>query len=174
MSGFAIWLTGLPASGKSVLARAVFKRLREDNIPLQILDSDDLRKVLTPHPTYSDEERAWFYRVMVYMGGMLTQNEVHVVFAATAAKQTYRDHARQTIERFAEVYVRCSLETCMKRDPKGLYAKAQSGEITNLPGLQALYEIPRSPEVVIDTETLTVKQGTSKLINRLQELTFLE
>jgi adenylylsulfate kinase len=68
MSGFAIWLTGLPASGKSALAREVSKRLRENAIHLQVLDSDDLRGVLTPQPTYSDEERDWFYQVMVYIG----------------------------------------------------------------------------------------------------------
>lgn len=173
MTGFAIWLTGLPASGKSALARAVADHLHADGIELQILDSDELREVLTPQPTYSEQERDWFYRVMVYIGQLLTRNSVNVAFAATAAQQHYRDRARRNIDHFAEIYVQCSLETCMQRDPKGLYAKAQSGEITNLPGLQSTYDVPQTPEFVVATEALTVDEGAHKIIDKLQELKFL-
>lgn len=169
MSGFAIWLTGLPASGKSTLAREVSERLGERDIHLQVLDSDDLRDVLTPHPTYSDEERDWFYQVMVYIGQLLTHNGVNVAFAATAAKQRYRDHARQTISHFAEVYVQCSLEACMERDPKSLYVKAQSGEITTLPGLQTFYEAPENAEMVVDTVSLSVADSAREIIKWLNE-----
>lgn len=174
MSGFAIWLTGLPASGKTTLAREVSKRLRAEHIRVQVLDSDELRNVLTPQPTYSDEERGWFYHVMTYIGWLLTQNGVHVAFAATAASQHYRDHARHTIDRFAEVYVQCALETCMERDPKGLYARAQAGEITALPGVQIPYQAPPSPEVTVNTGVLTAEQGAREVIDRLHELSFLE
>jgi adenylylsulfate kinase len=174
MMGFAIWLTGLPGSGKSTLARKVAERLRADGIYLQILDSDELRKVLTPQPTYSKEERDWFYEVMARIGQLLTQNNVNVAFAATAARRRYRDRARQTIDRFAEVFVKCSLESCIGRDPKGLYAKARAGEVTNLPGLQAPYEAPEMPEVVVDTETLTAEQGARTIVERLSELAFLD
>lgn len=174
MSGFAIWLTGLPASGKSALARAVAGHLRDHDVRLQILDSDELREILTPQPTYSDAERDWFYRVMVYIGRLLTRNGVNVAFAATAAKQRYRDQARQRIEQFAEIHVQCSLATCMQRDPKGLYAKAQSGAIANLPGLQAPYDAPHAPELVVNTEALTVEQGALEIIERLQQLAFLD
>ncbi len=170
MSGFAIWLTGLPASGKSVLAQEVARQLRASGIQLQVLDSDELRQVLTPQPTHSEQERDWFYSAMVYIGKLLTQNDVNVVFAATAAKQDYRDRARQRIEGFAEVYVQCSLETCKARDPKGLYAKALAGEIDSLPGLQVDYEVPTAPEILVDTDTLTVEQGAQKIIEGLQQL----
>lgn len=172
MSGFAVWLTGLPASGKSALAQEVARQLAREDIGLQILDSDDLRQVITPQPTYSEEERDWFYGVMAYIGKLLTQNDVNVAFAATAAKQNYRDQARQMIENFIEVYVQCSLDTCMKRDPKGLYERARSGEIDNLPGFQTNYEAPAAPEIIVNTDTLSVKQGARRIIEGLNERRF--
>lgn len=174
MSGFALWLTGLPGSGKSSLARALAQHLHHNGIRLQILDSDDLREILTPQPTYSAAERDWFYRVIVHMGLLLTQNDVPVAFAATAAKHRYRDFARQRIDQFAEVHVQCSLETCMQRDPKGLYARALSGEITNLPGLQTGYEAPRHPEVVVNTEQQTAAEGAREIISRIKTLGFVD
>src|SRR5438552_7833840 len=153
--GFAIWLTGLPACGKSTLAAGLAQALKAQDMPIQVLDSDELRRVLTPQAAYNPQERDWFYQVMAYIGQLLTQNGVNVVFAATANRRHYRDLARREISRFAEVYVRCSLETCMARDPKGLYAKAQAGQITTLSGLQAPYEAPENPILTVDTEHQT-------------------
>jgi adenylylsulfate kinase len=174
MSGFALWLTGLPASGKSALARNVRARLHEAGVQVQILDSDDLRAVLTPQPTYSDAERDWFYDVMTYIGQLLTQNDVNVLFAATGARQHYRGRARQRIPQFAEVYVQCALATCMERDPKGLYAKARAGEIATLPGLQTPYEAPKYAEIVVNTAALTVDEGAQQIIEGLEQLSFVD
>lgn len=174
MNGFAIWLTGLPASGKSTLAHATANRLQADGLRVQILDSDELRTVLTPQPTYSAQERDWFYSAVAYIGKLLAQNGVNVLFAATAAKQHYRDRARRMINHFAEVYVRCPLETCKARDPKGLYARAQAGEIDNLPGVQVPYEAPENAVSVIDTDALTAEQGAQKLIEHLKQSSFLD
>ncbi len=167
-SGFAIWLTGLPAAGKSTLAQALADVLQARGVGLQILDSDELRAVLTPQPTYSQAERDWFYRVLVYLGELLTQNGVNVVWAATANRQRYRDRARESIERFVEVYVRCPLEVCMARDPKGLYEKGLAGEISRLPGLQAPYEVPHRPELVVDTGREPPQQGARRILAWLE------
>jgi len=168
-SGSAIWLTGLPASGKSTLATGVAGVLEERGVPVQILDSDELRQVLTPEPTYSQPEREWFYRVMVFIGALLVQNGVNVIFAATANRRRYRARAEQVIERFAEVYVRCSLETCMERDGKGIYAKVKAGQVHNVPGLQAPYEPPANPAVVVDTDHQTVTEGVEQIMAWLDE-----
>ena len=171
--GFAIWLTGLPASGKTTLAQEVAKELALRDVPVHILDSDELRRVLTPEPTYSQEERAWFYRTMVYIGRLLTEHGINVFFAATANRRAYRDQARQRIERFVEIYVSCPLETCVGRDKKGIYAKAFAGKATTVPGVQAPYEPPENPGVVIDTGRLTPEEGGKKVLRCLSKLGLL-
>jgi adenylylsulfate kinase len=173
-SGFALWLTGLPASGKSTLAEGLARALREQDIAVQILDSDELRNVLTPDPTYSPEEREWFHQVVAFIARLLTQNGVNVLIAATANRRRYRDHARQVIERFAEIYVKCSLDTCMARDEKGVYEKAMAGRATTVPGLQVPYEPPLDPAAVVDTERASPQEGAQQIRARLRELSLVD
>jgi adenylylsulfate kinase len=172
-SGFAVWLTGLPASGKTTLAVGLAEALKERGVRAQILDSDQLRQVLTPEPSYSRSERDWFYRTIAYIGQLLIQNGVNVIFAATANRRRHRDRARQAIERFVEVYVRCSLDTCMARDQKGVYEKAPTGEVTTVPGLQVPYEPPEAPELTVDTERQTPEEARGRIVARLEELSFV-
>lgn len=167
--GFALWMTGLPASGKSTLARAVAERLREQGLEVQILDSDSLRAVLTPDPSYTREERDWFYRVMVYLGKLLTKHGVNVIFAATAHRRRYRDQAREAFSRFAEVYLNCPLEVCMARDEKGIYEKAQRGEADTVPGLQAPYEEPEHPDVVVYPAESTPREAAVEVLRYVRE-----
>ena len=148
-SAFAVWITGLPASGKSTITRALARELTSHGADAAVLESDALRQVLTPRPTYSDEERDTFYRSMVYIGSLLVAHGVPVIFDATANRRAYRAAARSGIERFIEVYVDCPLETCVARDPKGIYRRARSGEASTVPGMQALYEPPERPDVVV-------------------------
>ena len=155
MTGYAVWLTGLPASGKSTIARGLVAALGEVDGPVQLLDSDELRRALTPHPSYSQQERDWFYRVLVYVARLLSQNGAGVIIAATGHRRAYRAAAREAIPRFVEVYVRCSLDTCMARDRKGIYARAVAGQAHSVPGIQVPYQAPAHPEVVVDTETQT-------------------
>jgi len=149
--GFALWFTGLPASGKSSVAKRTAQVLSHD-LPVHVLDSDDLRSILTPAPTYDEPERQWFYGVMVFLAQLLVNHGVNVLIAATAHKQEYRDRARASISRFAEIYVQCAPATCRHRDPKGLYAKAEQGQIDRFPGVQLPYEPPDRPDLVLDTE----------------------
>lgn len=167
-AGFALWFTGLPSSGKSTLARAVAERLAEAGTAVQLLDSDEMRRVLTPEPTYSAEERDWFYEVLVYIARLLVENEVNVMIAATGARRRYRAAARARLPRFAEVYVACPQAVCRERDPKGLWAKADQGLITGLPGADAPYEPPAAPEARVDTGDLTVAEAATRVVNQLQ------
>ena len=167
-TAFAIWLTGLPASGKTTLAKGLASSLQARGLTIQVLDSDDLRDVLTPEPSYTSKERDWFYRVVAFIAGLLTRNGVNVLIAATANRRRYRDHARQTVQRFIEVYVQCSLETCIERDEKGIYQKALAGQATTVPGLQVPYEPPGDPAVVVDTEQTSPQEGVRQILEGLE------
>jgi adenylylsulfate kinase len=161
--GFAIWLTGLPSAGKTTIAHALQDRLAERGISVQVLDSDELRKRLTPNPHYSPEERDWFYSMIAFLTELLTANGVNCLIAATAPRRAYREAARGRIERFAEVYVDCPSAVCQGRDIKGLWEQARRGRIASLPGMNAPYEPPERPDVRVDTERLS-KEAAAQLI----------
>jgi adenylylsulfate kinase len=173
-AGFAIWITGLPASGKTATARELRKMLQENyNIRCASLESDALRRVLTPEPSYSLKERDWFYSVLLFIGELLIKNGVNVLFDATANRRAYRDHARQSLGRFLEVYIRCPLEVCMARDPKGIYRKASMGETATAPGVQDVYEEPLSPEVIIDSDKVGPQKGAERIVEKMKQLEWL-
>lgn len=166
---FAVWITGLPASGKSTIARALVRELAARGIDVAVLESDVLRHVLTPHPTYSEEERETFYGAMMYIGSLLAEHGVPVIFDATANRRAYRTAARAAIERFIEVYVDCPLDLCVARDPKGLYRKAQSGVASTVPGLQAAYEAPEHAEVVVSGHGHSPEAGARAIVGALED-----
>ena len=165
---FVIWLTGIPASGKSSIAKKLREKLMSMNWRVEVLESDELRKVLTPKPLYTDEERDWFYRTIIWLAQLLHRHDINVIIDATAHKKKYRDEAREVFgENFIEVYVKCSLETAMRRDPKGLYRKALAGEVKTLPGLQVPYEETPNPEIVLDTEKLNPNECVEEIVKYL-------
>lgn len=171
--GFVLWFTGLPAAGKTTLARALGCELANQGIATQLLDSDELRRQLTPYPTYSQAERDWFYDTLVYLAELLANNGVNVVIAATAPQRAYREAARERLGRFAELYVICPPDVCRARDPKGLWQQAAAGKIAALPGAGAPYEPPLSPELQINTAVLDVDTAVQQIIGHLQKLDFL-
>ncbi len=103
--GFAVWITGIPASGKSSITRELVGKLNEQGVLPAVLGSDALRSILTPEPTYSPEERDRFYRQMAQIGEMLCREGIPVIFDATANRREYRNHARSRINSFSEVLV---------------------------------------------------------------------
>ncbi len=147
---FAIWITGLPASGKSTLTRALVTELRALGVQPEVLESDALRPVFTPQAAYQQQDRDTFYNILVYVGDLLTRHGVPVIFDATANRRGYRDQAREKIPKFLEAYVDAPLELCIKRDPKGIYRKARNGDdVGEVPGVQVPYEAPENPEIVV-------------------------
>jgi adenylylsulfate kinase len=165
--GFMVWFTGLPAAGKTTLARAVRKLLAEKGIAAIVLDSDELRRILTPNPTYSEEERDWFYAVVADLAAWLVGSGVHVLVAATAHRRSYRARARAQVANFAEVYVRCSPAACRARDPKGLYVRAAAGTVHGLPGVDVEFEPPGVEAIVVDTETVSPEEGALRVVTQL-------
>jgi len=156
-----IWVTGLPASGKSTIVSALRPQL--EGLTVDVLESDEVRRLLTPQATYSSEERDLFYRALAFTGQRLVAHGVTVVFDATASRQAYRDWARAMIPRFIEVAVECPLALCMKRDRKGTYQKGLRGQSTTVPGLQSSYESPANPELRIDTTKLSPQEAAKQI-----------
>lgn len=170
--GFAIWLTGIPASGKSSITRELVKLLHAGNVSVVVLESDEMRRILTPTPTYGDEERSQFYRALVLIGSLITRSGINVIFDATANKRAYRDHARQTIPQFLEVYVMCPQDVCIKRDPKNIYAKAALKIATNVPGMQASYEPPLSPDLKLDGQATPALEA-ERVMDTLRQVLYI-
>jgi adenylylsulfate kinase len=171
---FAIWVTGLPASGKSTIVRALSSALAARGIDAAVLESDVLRTVFTPHPRYDQEERNTFYRQMVYVGALLTKHGVPVIFDATANRRIYRDHAREQIPLLLEVYVECPLEICMSRDPKGIYRAGREGTATIVPGLQDTYEPPVNLEVVVRGDLEAPETAAARIMSKMIDKGFIE
>jgi len=171
---FAVWFTGLPGSGKTVIASRSAAILKNEGIDIKILQLDEIRKVLTPEPKYTDDERNIVYLSLVYMAKLLTENDVNVFIDATANKRKYRDAARSLIPQFAEIFIRCPLDICMEREahrkaafsPKGIYIKAaRSG--ANVPGVNVPYEEPLNPIVVIDSDRMRPDMSAEKAVNAI-------
>jgi len=166
----------LPGSGKSVVSEALIRLLEQKGIHAQLLSSDALRKVLTPKPTYSLEERDIVYATLVYIAELLTRNGVNVVIDATGNLRRYRENARRLIPRFMEAYLECPLEVCMNREskrgktyhaPKQIYAKAMEGKAPTVPGVGQPYEPPTNPEITIETMKLTPEEAAQKILETI-------
>ena len=167
---FAIWITGLPASGKSTLARALAGWIRARGTKVVILESDELRRVVTSNPTYSDEERDFFYRALAGIARLLTEQDVPVIIDATGNRRAYRDRARKQISRFVKVFVDCPLAVCIGRDPKGLYRNAAG----HLPGVGAAYEAPLQPEIIVNSDREAVEMSVLRIAEFLASRGYLE
>ena len=170
---FAIWVTGLPASGKSTIVQSLKPAIEEAGLTVAVLESDEVRRLLTPEPTYSPAERDPFYRALAVMGAKLVTHGVTVIFDATATKRAYRDFARSLIRRFVEVAVECPLEICMQRDYKGTYRKGRQGEASNVPGLHDPYEPPLHPDVTIDTTAVETAAAVRAVLDALRARSLL-
>ncbi len=172
--GFVIWLTGLPASGKTAIARGLELEIRRRGMRVEALDGDKVRRELSPELGFSKKDRETHAKRVVYVGDLLSRNGIVVIVALISPYRIFREYAREQLGRFIEVWVKCSLQTCIERDPKGLYKKALSGEITNFTGIQDPYEEPLDPEAVVDTEKETIEDGIKKILVKLQETGLLE
>lgn len=170
---FAVWLTGLPASGKSTVTRALVAELQALGVLPAVLESDAVRREITPNATYGESERDAFYATVAYLAGVLVLHGVPVIVDATANRRSYRDRARAAIPRFLEVHVRCPLAVCRSRDPKGIYRRGAEGKAPNVPGLSAPYEPPLMPEVVVDGERDDPVVAARRIVSALGKRGFL-
>ena len=169
------WLTGLPGSGKSSVAREAAARLKASGLRVRVLELDEIRRVVTPSPRYTSDEREVVYRALAYMALLLYEEGVSVIIDATGHRRRFRDLARATIPHFAEIHLRASLAKCRERarDRRGSFAPqdvyGQAGrEASTVPGVDEMYEPPLHPELVLDTEQLTVAEAVERLVRFLE------
>lgn len=172
--GVTIWFTGLPSSGKSTIARVLERRFRQAGLKVELLDGDVVRTNLSKGLGFSKEDRDANIKRIGFVCHLLTRNDVIAIAAAISPYREVRDYNRKLIGNFVEVYVRCSIDECEKRDVKGLFKKARAGEIKGFTGVDDPYEEPLHPEVVCDTEKETSEQSAEKVIRKLEELGYVQ
>ena len=169
--GVTVWLTGLSGSGKSTIAVELEHALLDNNHQAYILDGDNIRHGLNKNLGFSPEDRSENIRRIGEVASLFTDANIITVTAFISPYKADRDEARalQKDGDFVEVYVKCSIEECEKRDTKGLYKKARAGEIKEFTGISAPYEEPDKAELTIDTTELSVEDSTRAIIGYLEE-----
>lgn len=168
---WVIWITGLPGSGKSTVALA----LKKSVVDAVILQSDEIRKYMTPEPDYSDIEREHVYRAVVFVAMTLYNLGHNVIIDATGNRRSWRELARKAIPHFYEIYLKCSLKVCAEREreriethgaPKDIYEQGKGG--SPVPGVNVPYEEPESPDVAINTEEESPAVAAWKILTFLR------
>jgi adenylylsulfate kinase len=165
--GFTYWLTGLPGSGKSTIATALFSKLNALNLQCEILDGDIIRKNLSSDLGFSAQDRETNVLRVGYICGLLNKHGINTIVALISPCNETRNKLRNSLENFIEIYVDCSLDECIKRDPKGLYKKALSGQISEFTGISSPYEPPNHPDIVLKTIEEDVEQSVQKILEYL-------
>lgn len=171
--GFVVWLTGLPGSGKTAIAQELSKLLSQMNHDVEVLDGDEVRQNLSKGAGFTKGDREAHALRVAYVAKLLAKHRVAVIVALISPYRSFRAKAREMIGDFVEVYVKCSLETCMRRDPKGLYSKAKTGGVELMTGIDDPYEEPLSPEVIVDTESTSPEESAKQIVGRLKDLNYL-
>ncbi|ARJ13021.1 adenylyl-sulfate kinase [Staphylococcus lugdunensis] len=170
-----IWFTGLSGSGKSTVSVALEQALFELGKHAYRLDGDNVRHGLNKNLGFSPEDRKENIRRIGEVSKLLVDAGTIAITAFISPYRVDRDDVRNILEdgEFIEVYTQCSVEECEKRDPKGLYAKARSGEIKEFTGISAPYEAPYHPEITINTEQQSVEQAVAHILNYLTDNKYL-
>jgi adenylyl-sulfate kinase len=171
--GFVIWITGLSAAGKSTIAGLVATELEERGVLVERLDGDVVREHLSKDLGFSKEDRDSNIARIGWVASRVARAGAAVIVSAISPYREARRNARALVEEhatFVEVYVATSLAECERRDPKGLYAKAHSGEIKEFTGVSDPYEEPEHAELVLETEGRTPEESAGIVLARLAEL----
>ncbi len=166
-----VWFTGLPSSGKSTIAGEVQKKLMGKGVKTYILDGDNIRMGLCKGLGFSEEDRAENIRRIGEVSKLFVDAGVVTLSAFVSPYRKDRDRVRELVEEneFIEVFVRCPVEECEKRDVKGLYKKARAGEIKGFTGIDDPYEEPSNPELIIDTDRENPEQSAEKVCEFLKD-----
>jgi len=164
-----LWFTGLSGSGKSTLATEVEKELFQRGVRTYVLDGDNIRHGLNRDLGFGKDDRKENIRRIGEVAKLFVDAGIVTLTAFISPYREDRDMVRALFEpgEFIEIYVKCSLEECERRDPKGLYQKARRGEIRDFTGISAPYEEPVRPELVVETDRETVENSVQKILSHL-------
>ncbi|HHT9118001.1 MAG TPA: adenylyl-sulfate kinase [Candidatus Hypogeohydataceae bacterium YC38] len=173
--GVTVWFTGLPSSGKTTIAHRVEAALKERGHKVEVFDGDVIRKQLCSDLGFSKEDRDTNIKRIAFVCKLMTRNAVVAIAAAISPYRETRDYARKEVGKdFIEVYVKCPLEVCTKRDVKGLYKKALNGEIKGFTGVDDPYEEPLHPELILHTDKETVEESTQRVVQELEKRGYIQ
>ncbi|UCG37977.1 MAG: adenylyl-sulfate kinase [bacterium] len=166
-----VWMTGLSGSGKSTIAHEVERGLTQRGVHACVLDGDNVRHGLNADLGFSDEDRRENIRRIAEVARLMTEAGLVVITAFISPFGEDRDRARALFGpgEFLEVYVRCPMELCESRDPKGLYARARSGEIADFTGVDSPFEEPLKPDLILDTNRLSVAEASGRIMALLED-----
>lgn len=172
---FVIWFTGLSGSGKSTVANALALRLFKNGIKNYLLDGDNIRHGLNKDLGFTEEDRKENIRRIGEVSKLFVDSAQVVLTAFISPFRADREIVRDLLENneFVEVYVKCPIDECEKRDPKGLYVKARQGIIPDFTGISSPYEEPENPELVVETNLYSVEECADQIIAYLQARQFL-
>lgn len=170
-NSFVLWFTGLSGAGKSTLAAEVEKALHKRGVHTYILDGDNIRHGLNENLGFSPEDRKENIRRIGEVSKLFVAAGVITLAAFISPYQEDRNLVRKLLgeNEFIEVYLKCSIEECEKRDPKGLYKKARTGKIKGFTGIDAPYEIPINPELVLETDRQPLVESIKQIIDFLED-----
>lgn len=173
MKNFMIYMVGISGSGKTTIAQALEQEIRKrTQLRLQLIDGDTIRSEFGGVFGYTYEERMKCNQAVRVVAKYLIRNGISVILAQVAASEVMRQNVRRDftdISDYIEIYVKCSVEECMRRDVKGYYKKLRSGEMENLNGANDVFEVPRHAEIVIDTEQVSVEEAVDSIMRYLEE-----
>ena len=173
--GFVLWFTGLPSSGKTTLARVLADKLRDPGMKVELLDGDEVRKGLSSDLGFSKKDREIHAQRVAYLCELLSRNGIVSIVSLISPYKTSRLHARKHVNaRVIEICAKCPLETCIKRDVKGLYKKALEGKISDMTGVQDPYEDPVNNEITVDTEHNPIDKCAARISHYLVECNYLK
>jgi adenylylsulfate kinase len=168
--GFTLWFTGLSGAGKSTLAQGVRDVLVARGRRVEILDGDEVRTNLSKGLGFSKEDRDTNIRRIGYVARLLSRNGVVVITAAISPYREVRDEVRRSHEApFVEAFVDCSIDELVRRDAKGLYAKALRGELPNFTGVSDPYEPPPTPDIHVKSDRETVAESRARIVGWLEQ-----
>ena len=173
MKGFTLWFTGLSGSGKTTLSRQVEEILLERGLKVEVLDGDVIRTNLSKGLSFSKEDRDINIRRIGFVCNLLTRNDVVAIAAAISPYHDVREENRKLIGSYVEVFCKCPLDVLKQRDPKGLYRKAEAGEIKHFTGVDDPYEDPQNPEILVETDSETPEESVTKIIKTLEILNYI-
>ena len=165
---FNLWFTGLPLSGKTTIADKVYNELEKLQIPIERLDSKDMRKLI-PNIGFSREERNRHMHRIGHLIQTLQKNSISTVASFVSPYRESRKAIREMVKNNIVVYIKADIESCEARDYKGVYAKAKAGELQNFSGINDVYEEPQHAEIVIDTETTSADEAADQIVKYIKK-----
>ncbi len=173
---FILWFTGFSGSGKSTLSHKVEEKLYEMGVHTYVLDGDNIRQGLNKDLGFSKGDREENIRRIGEVAKLFVDAGIAVLTAFISPYRRDREFVRNLVDEgdFIEVYVKCPLEVCEQRDPKGLYKKARAGEIKNFTGIDDPYEEPENPEIVVETDKMSVEQCVDRIIDYLVKNNYIK